>query len=82
MRVLSGEGHGCRESVVNFVDPGVYRREVEEAVGIVEENFAEEDAKNNIEGDLAERGEFVVEAIGWFAGRHGAEGEESYMNEG
>ena len=82
MRVLGGEGHGRCESVVNFVDPWVYGREMEEAVGIVEEDFTEEDAKNDIECHFAKGGEFVVEAIGWFAGRHGAEGEEDYMNKG
>lgn len=68
MRVLSCEGHGRREPVVDFVDAGVDGWEVEEAVGVVEENFTENDAKKDVERYFTEGGEFVVEAVGWFAG--------------
>jgi hypothetical protein len=54
--------------VVDFVDPGVDGWEVEEAVGVVEENFTENDAKKDVERYFTEGGEFVVEAVGWFAG--------------
>ncbi|KAI9037817.1 fatty acid hydroxylase superfamily-domain-containing protein [Aspergillus affinis] len=63
MGVLSGEGdRGC-ESVVLFVETGVEGWMVEEAVGVVEEGFAEEEAEGEVGEEGGEGGEGGGDAV-------------------
>ena len=51
--VLRGKSHGGREPVVDFVDAGVERAPVEQPVGVVEEDLADEDADGKVPDETA-----------------------------
>jgi len=64
MRELGGEGDGGDEAVVEFVDGCVEEGMVEEAVGVVEEEFAKEDTGGELPEDGCEGGERGGDEVG------------------
>lgn len=63
MSILSSQCDRSFELMVLVVDGFVARWKVEEAVGVVEEEFADEYACNYISGHLEKAGHCVIEAI-------------------
>ena len=81
MRILCCQCNGCGETVMQFVNLGIERRKMQNAVGVIEEDFSEKDAGEDVKDDLVDRRQFGIEAIGWFAAEKATEREENDMDE-